>query len=43
MKEKSYLLNEMILNINKFIVSNEISELLNSSVIMAARNVYSKK
>ena len=39
MKEIGYcdiekLVNEMILNIIKFIVSNEISELLLSSVIM---------
>lgn len=35
---KSYIVNEMILNVNKFIVSNEISELLNSSVIMFCHN-----
>lgn len=35
---KLYLVNEMILNVNKFIASNEISELLNSSVIMFCHN-----
>lgn len=35
---KLYIVNEMILNVNKFIVLNEISELLNSFVIMFCYN-----